>query len=129
MRKGGFPPSIAKTGKLVDLTTFSPDYLSQYIQSWLDMATKPSADGKPTMVGVWERVNVKSLVWYPKKAFDKAREDQFTGTDESSLVERLEQIEVSVVPGSDRNIKITRPTDMELARLFLTFESASRRPS
>ena len=54
-----------------------------------------------------------------KKAFEKAREDQFTGTDESSLVERLEQIEVSVVPGSDRNIKITRPTDMELARLFL----------
>lgn len=64
-----------------------------------------------------------------KKAFEKAREDQFTGTDESSLVERLEQIEVSVVPGSDRNIKITRPTDMELARLFLTFESAGRRPS
>lgn len=64
-----------------------------------------------------------------KKAFEKAREDQFTGTDESSLVERLEQIEVSVVPGSDRNIKITRPTDMELARLLLTFESAGRRPS
>ena len=64
-----------------------------------------------------------------KKAFEKAREDQFTGTDESSLVERLEQIEVSVVPGSDRNIKITRPTDMELARLLLTFESAARRPS
>lgn len=64
-----------------------------------------------------------------KKAFEKAREDQFTGTDESSLVERLEQIEVSVVPGSDRNIKITRPTDMELARLFLTFESAGRKPS
>jgi len=64
-----------------------------------------------------------------KMAFEKAREDQFTGTDESSLVERLEQIEVSVVPGSDRNIKITRPTDMELARLFLTFESAARRPS
>jgi len=60
-----------------------------------------------------------------KKAFEKAREDQFTGTDESSLVERLEQIEVSVVPGSDRNIKITRPTDMELARLFLTLESES----
>ena len=64
-----------------------------------------------------------------KKAFEKARDDQFTGTDESSLVERLEQIEVSVVPGSDRNIKITRPTDMELARLFLTFESSGRMPS
>jgi len=64
-----------------------------------------------------------------KKAFEKAREDQFTGTDESSLVERLEQIEVSVVPGSDRNIKITRPTDMELAHLFLTFEMAGRKAS
>src|SRR4051794_39368539 len=41
-----------------------------------------------------------------RQAFDKAREDGFIGTDESSLVERLEQIEVSVVPGSERNIKI-----------------------
>ena len=70
----GLMGSIAKTGKLVDLTTFmSEDYLKgQYIQSWLDMATQPAAGGKPTMVGVWERVNVKSLVWYPKKAFDAA---------------------------------------------------------
>jgi 2-C-methyl-D-erythritol 4-phosphate cytidylyltransferase len=64
-----------------------------------------------------------------KKAFAKAREDGFVGTDESSLVERLEQIEVSVVPGSDRNIKITRPTDMELARLFLASETAGRKAS
>jgi 2-C-methyl-D-erythritol 4-phosphate cytidylyltransferase len=35
--------------------------------------------------------------------------DGFTGTDESSLVERLDQVEVSVVLGSDRNIKITGP--------------------
>lgn len=58
-----------------------------------------------------------------KRAFDKAREDGFTGTDESSLVERLDQIEVSVVMGSDRNIKITRPGDMDLARLFLEYET------
>ncbi|HUS05594.1 MAG TPA: 2-C-methyl-D-erythritol 4-phosphate cytidylyltransferase [Bryobacteraceae bacterium] len=64
-----------------------------------------------------------------RKAFDKAREDAFTGTDESSLVERLEQVEVSVVPGSDRNIKITRPTDMDLARLFLNLENAERKAS
>jgi 2-C-methyl-D-erythritol 4-phosphate cytidylyltransferase len=64
-----------------------------------------------------------------KQGFAKAREDNFTGTDESSLVERLEQVEVTVVPGSDRNIKITRPTDMELARLFLTFEAAGRKAS
>ena len=59
-----------------------------------------------------------------KRAFDKARQDGFIGTDESSLVERLDQIEVSVVLGSDRNIKITRPGDMDLARLFLEQETA-----
>jgi 2-C-methyl-D-erythritol 4-phosphate cytidylyltransferase len=53
-----------------------------------------------------------------RKAFAAARADGFTGTDESSLVERLEELEVSVVLGSDRNIKITKPSDMELARLF-----------
>lgn len=57
-----------------------------------------------------------------RDAFQKAREDQFFGTDESSLVERLESVEVTVVPGSDRNIKITRPSDIELARLFLAEE-------
>jgi 2-C-methyl-D-erythritol 4-phosphate cytidylyltransferase len=57
------------------------------------------------------------------RAFSEARVDGFTGTDESSLVERLD-IEVSVVPGSDRNIKITKPGDMELAHLFLREEAA-----
>jgi len=64
-----------------------------------------------------------------KQAFERAREDGFTGTDESSLVERLEQVEVSVVLGSDRNIKITKPSDMDLARLFLAEESAARKAS
>lgn len=64
-----------------------------------------------------------------RTAFDKARADGFVGTDESSLVERLEQVEVSVVAGSDRNIKITRPSDMELARLFLSFEMTGRKAS
>jgi 2-C-methyl-D-erythritol 4-phosphate cytidylyltransferase len=61
-----------------------------------------------------------------KQAFAKAREDGFAGTDESSLVERLEQVEVSVIPGSDRNIKITKPSDMDLARLFLAEELSPR---
>lgn len=64
-----------------------------------------------------------------RRAFAKAREDGFTGTDESSLVERLEQVEVSVVPGSDRNIKITKPSDMDLARLFLAEETRHRKAS
>jgi 2-C-methyl-D-erythritol 4-phosphate cytidylyltransferase len=61
-----------------------------------------------------------------KQAFAKAREDSFAGTDESSLVERLEQVEVSVIPGSDRNIKITKLSDMDLAKLFLAEEMAPR---
>jgi 2-C-methyl-D-erythritol 4-phosphate cytidylyltransferase len=61
-----------------------------------------------------------------KTAFSRAREDGFAGTDESSLVERLDQVEVSVVPGSDRNLKITKPSDMDLARLFLAEEMTAR---
>ncbi len=64
-----------------------------------------------------------------KEAFERARQDGFVGTDESSLVERLERVEVSVVAGSDRNIKITKPSDMELARLFLSEEMARRKAS
>lgn len=60
-----------------------------------------------------------------RHAFEKAREDLFLGTDESSLVERLEQVEVSVVLGTDRNIKITKPSDMELARLYLALENST----
>src|SRR5712691_10988946 len=58
-----------------------------------------------------------------RRAFQSARADEFTGTDESSLVERMEEIEVSVVLGSDRNIKITKRSDMELARLFAREEA------
>ena len=60
-----------------------------------------------------------------RQAFEKARKDLFVGTDEASLVERLEQVEVSVVVGTDRNIKITKPTDMDLARLYLALESSA----
>ncbi|HXA50841.1 MAG TPA: 2-C-methyl-D-erythritol 4-phosphate cytidylyltransferase [Candidatus Acidoferrum sp.] len=58
-----------------------------------------------------------------KRAFAEALKDGFAATDESSMVERLD-VEVSVVPGSDRNIKITKPTDMDLAHLFLREELA-----
>jgi len=63
------------------------------------------------------------------EAFQRAREDGFIGTDESSLVERLERVEVSVIPGKDRNIKITKPSDMDLARLFQAEEAAARNAS
>lgn len=56
-----------------------------------------------------------------KEAFDRARQDDFQGTDESSLVERLGK-KVIVLMGSDRNIKITKPSDLPLAQLFISLE-------
>jgi 2-C-methyl-D-erythritol 4-phosphate cytidylyltransferase len=53
-----------------------------------------------------------------KKAFDEAAADGFNGTDEASLAERA-GYEVAVVMGSPRNIKITNPSDMELAEFYL----------
>ncbi len=61
-----------------------------------------------------------------QKAFAQAAADSFIGTDESSLVERLENVDVHVVLGSDRNIKITKPTDLELAKAFLAEEGTRR---
>jgi 2-C-methyl-D-erythritol 4-phosphate cytidylyltransferase len=53
-----------------------------------------------------------------KRAFDSATTDDFIGTDEASLVERL-GADVWVVMGSARNIKITTPADLELAEFLL----------
>ena len=82
---GGNPPDIAdfpqpgllstfvKAGKIVDASQFiSAAWLKKnYNQSWLDMATITGPKG-PITAGVWQRVNAKSLIWYPKKAFDAA---------------------------------------------------------
>lgn len=56
-----------------------------------------------------------------KEAFARAEADGFNGTDESSLVERMGQA-VTVLMGSDRNIKITKPSDLPLARLYIAQE-------
>ena len=57
-----------------------------------------------------------------KRAFEGAAKDEYYGTDESSLVERLGH-PVAIVRGSERNIKITRPNDLTLARAFLAEET------
>src|SRR5262249_57146224 len=59
-----------------------------------------------------------------KQAFERAAKDEYYSTDESSLVERLGH-PVAIVRGSERNIKITRPSDLTLARAFLAEEAAS----
>jgi len=56
-----------------------------------------------------------------RDAFRKAQQDDVTASDEAALVERFGH-DVFVVLGSERNIKITRPSDMELARFYLDQE-------
>jgi 2-C-methyl-D-erythritol 4-phosphate cytidylyltransferase len=60
---------------------------------------------------------------YPllRDSFRLAQRDGVTASDEAALVERFGH-EVFVVVGSERNLKITRPADMELARFYLEQE-------
>src|SRR5437870_11422988 len=61
-----------------------------------------------------------------KQAFERAAKDEYYGTDESSLVERMGH-PVAIVRGSEQNIKITRPSDLRLARAFLAEETTGER--
>jgi 2-C-methyl-D-erythritol 4-phosphate cytidylyltransferase len=56
-----------------------------------------------------------------REALRKAQEDDVNASDEAAAVERFGH-EVFVVLGSDRNLKITRPSDMDLARFYLEQE-------
>lgn len=60
-----------------------------------------------------------------RDAFRKAQQDGVTASDEAALVERLGH-DVFVVLGSERNIKITRPADMDLARFYLDQEHCAK---
>ena len=62
-----------------------------------------------------------------RDAFRKAEQDDVTSSDEAALVERFGH-DVFVVLGSERNIKITRPSDMDLARFYLEQERSLSRP-
>ena len=60
-----------------------------------------------------------------KEAFARAEADGVNASDEAGLVERMGH-DVHVVLGSERNMKITKPADMELARFYL--ESERKKP-
>jgi len=53
-----------------------------------------------------------------KRAFAEAESDGFVGTDEASVLEHA-GVEVAVVMGSPRNLKITQPGDLALAEFYL----------
>ncbi|MBI5214488.1 MAG: 2-C-methyl-D-erythritol 4-phosphate cytidylyltransferase [Ignavibacteriae bacterium] len=51
------------------------------------------------------------------KAFERARRDNFIGTDDASLVERI-GLQVKIVEGSYENFKITTQEDLAIAELL-----------
>jgi alpha-glucoside transport system substrate-binding protein len=69
----GLLANFAKGGKVIDLSkSLDMDALkANYNQSWLDMGTMTGASGD-ILAGIFDRVNGKSFVWYPKAAFDAA---------------------------------------------------------
>ncbi len=70
----GYLANFVADGKVVNVSTFLDEEMlkDHYIQSWLDMATMKGPNGEDVMAGVWHRAAAKSMVWYPKKAFDAA---------------------------------------------------------
>ncbi len=60
-----------------------------------------------------------------REAYALAARDGFSASDEAGLVERLGH-SVYVVAGSARNLKVTRPGDMELARFYLAEERRAK---
>jgi len=55
-------------------------------------------------------------------AFAEAQADGFVGTDEASVVERA-GYPVAVVPGTQVNLKVTKPGDLALAEFYLSQRS------
>src|SRR5450432_3669506 len=58
-----------------------------------------------------------------KEAFAQAAADGVNASDEAGLIEKIGH-DVHVVLGSERNIKITKPADMDLARFYMERERA-----
>ena len=53
------------------------------------------------------------------KAYDQAEKDNFLGTDDSSLVERIGD-KIKIVVSDYRNIKITTPEDLKIAESLIS---------
>ncbi|MEH7108931.1 MULTISPECIES: 2-C-methyl-D-erythritol 4-phosphate cytidylyltransferase [Bacillaceae] len=88
---------------------------------------------KDTMKKVWDGTVVetveRSSLWAVQtpqafrvsllmEAYEKAEQEQFVGTDDASLVERLNHT-VSIVEGDYDNIKLTTPEDLYFAEAIL----------
>ena len=81
-------------------------------------------DKKMFSLGVVERSNLWNMqtpqvIRFPLalKAFSQASQDNFLGTDDVFLVERLGK-KVQIIEASENNFKVTTPIDLELAKII-----------
>lgn len=93
------------------------------------------ACAKPTLRVVAETLDRRNLVRVQTPQIFRADllkraygQSDMAGTDDAALVERL-GVEVLVVDGDERNIKITRPGDLRLARAILGVHGPKERES
>jgi len=56
-----------------------------------------------------------------KEGYEKAKQEEFYATDDSTLIERL-GCRVALIMGEEKNIKITTPADIQLAEMFVDQE-------
>jgi len=64
----GLMADMGRSGYLVNIEEFIPRSMLEdaYASTWIDLGT---VDGQ--IFGVWHGADVKSLVWYPKRAFEE----------------------------------------------------------
>jgi 2-C-methyl-D-erythritol 4-phosphate cytidylyltransferase len=86
----------------------------------IKMISKNSIDKTISRDKIWH-AQTPQVFFYDiiLKAHTKARKDDFTGTDDACLVERI-NYKVNIVRGRHENIKITTPIDLFLAELIIT---------
>lgn len=74
----------------------------------------------PDRAALWSAHTPQSFEYsLIKKAYEKAFEDNFLGTDDSMLAERI-GVKVKIVEGSYYNIKITTPEDLFMGENILS---------
>ena len=79
-------------------------------------STPPRAD----LVAVQTPQGFKKEILF--QAYEQAEKDNFLGTDDASLVERIGG-KVKIVQSSYKNIKVTTPEDIQIAESFLRSEN------
>lgn len=72
---------------------------------------------------IWEAQTPQGFrVDWLQEGYQKAKEDHYYGTDEVSLVKRL-GYPIRVIPGDEKNIKITTPLDLQIGNVILGDEA------